>query len=122
MSPKFLRCRLTGGGLLSRLRLQLFDQHLPGEKSVLPLIPGGLTFHLDSGRSMDQLDARGDFIDVLPAVASRPDKRLFEVRFVDSQCSHALGKLLTEIGMVVRRMNAIRLPAPTRPRDLEIVG
>jgi hypothetical protein len=71
---------------------------------------------------MNQLDARGHFIDVLSAVASGPDKGFFEVRFVDSQCSHASGKLFTEIGMVVRRMNAVRLPLPTRPRDLEIVG
>lgn len=82
----------------------------------------GLAFHLDSGRSMGQLDAGGHFIDVLPAVASGPDEGLLKVGFVDSQCSHASGKLLAEIGLVLRRMYETRLPPPTRLRDLEIVG
>jgi hypothetical protein len=40
-----------------------------------------------------QHDAGGGFVNVLPAVPSRPDERFFDLAFAHPELSHALGHL-----------------------------
>ena len=73
-------------------RFDLVEQEPAGEEAVERLLARGLTFHLQPGRTMQQHDARGSLVDVLPAVSARTDERLFDVGFAHAEGEHALGQ------------------------------
>jgi len=77
--------------------LQLFnfvEQQPPGNESIESLLTGGLALNLEAGWAVEQHDAGGRFINILPAVASGFDKDFLDIGLAHSQGGHALGKLL----------------------------
>ena len=59
--------------------LRFFQQKAAGEKTVEPLLSGGLAFYLQAGRLVHQHDAGGGLVDILAAVAARTDERFLDV-------------------------------------------
>ena len=74
-------------------RLDLVEQQSAGDEAVEALLPRGLTFHLHAGWPVQQHHAGGGLVDVLPAMATGADERLFNVGFAHAQRGHAPGKL-----------------------------
>ncbi len=83
-SPESLPCDPLSG-------FQLLEKPLQSEFPIPSLIPRLLTFHHDAGRPVQEHHAGGDLVDVLAAVAARPDKRLLKVALPDSQPPKSLG-------------------------------
>ncbi len=108
---EFLAANLLDSGAFccdaaSPHRLDLIQQKPPSQKSVEPLLPCLLALDLQSRGTMQQHDASRCLIDVLPAVTSRADEYLFDIRFAHAQRSHALGKLRLFIRCHLERAHA----------------
>lgn len=94
----FLAADLLGagafGGDVARAEgFDLVEQQAASEKAVEALLAGGLAFDLQTGRSVQEHYAGGGLVDILAAVAARPDEGLFDVGFTNTQSGHALGQL-----------------------------
>ncbi len=98
LTAEFFPLRLFRGAVFLQMGGDLFEQQFFGEEPVLALVARGLTFDLQSRRPVDEHDAGGGFVDVLPAVSAGTDKGFLEVSFTDAQGRHALGKLVIVSG------------------------
>lgn len=71
----------------------LVEQEPAGKKAVETLLTCGLAFDLKTRGPVEQHHAGAGLVDVLTAVAARPDKRLVDVCFAHAERGHALGEL-----------------------------
>ena len=69
--------------------LNLIEQQAPGDVAVQSLLARFLAFNLESGGAMNQHDARGRLVHVLPAVAARAHKGFLDVRLAHAEAGHA---------------------------------
>lgn len=69
------------------------EQQAPRQEAIQSLLAGGLRFHLQPGRAMNDHDAGGSFVDVLATMSARANKSFLQVRFLHTQFQHALGEL-----------------------------
>ena len=74
-------------------RFDLVEQEPAREIAIEPLRARGLAFDLETRRTVEQHHARGGLVDVLAAVSTRADKRLFNVGFPHAERGHALRQL-----------------------------
>lgn len=82
-----------GGGAFFAEGFNFIDKQLASEKAVETLLASFLAFDLNAGRTMEEHNAGGDFVDVLSAVTTGADEGLFNVGFADAEGHHALGEL-----------------------------
>ena len=54
--------------------LNFIQKQLASKQTVLTLLPRGLAFDLQAGGTMEQHDAGGRLVDILPAVSARADE------------------------------------------------
>src|SRR5206468_3329969 len=66
-------------------RLNFIEQQSPSDKSVEPLLPGRLTFHAQTSRTMQQHDAGGGLVHVLAAVPTAAHEAFLEVSLAHAQ-------------------------------------
>lgn len=94
---------LDTAALFSRLPLSLrfnfVEQQCSREHAILTLMPTGLAFHLNAGRAMQQHDAGGSFVDVLPAMAAGSDERFLDVRLANAESGHSRRELIFVAGV-----------------------
>lgn len=83
-----------GGGLALAAELDFVQQQATGQDPVASLMAGLLAFHLNARGPMNEHDARGSLIDVLPTMPSGPNKRFLNVLFADAEGRHALAKFV----------------------------
>jgi len=81
------------GGPGRALSFNFIEQQFAGERAVLPLFTGRLTFDLRSSGTMHQHDAGRSFIYVLAAMPAGADEGFFNVFFPHSETGHALREL-----------------------------
>ena len=72
----------------------LVEQQATRDEAVHSLLARCLAFHLHAGRTMEQHDAGGNFVDVLPAVAAGADERFLDVRLAHAERGHALREMV----------------------------
>jgi len=70
-----------GGHITLLSRLNLVEHQPAGDEPVQPLLPGGLTFDLQTGRTMQQHHAGGRLVDILTAMAAGADKGFLQIGF-----------------------------------------
>jgi len=93
LAADFLGLGAFGGHVTGAPGFDLVEQKSAAQKAVESLLACGLAFDLQTRWSVEQHDAGGGLVDILAAMPARTDKGLFDVRFANTQCGHALGQL-----------------------------
>lgn len=91
LPAQFLDALPLSVGSLAPRGLDLIEEQLSGEDTVLSLLTGGLTLDLNARRPMHEHHARGDLVHVLPAVSAGAHKGLLDVALANAERNHALG-------------------------------
>jgi hypothetical protein len=94
LAPYLLDTSAFGGDLPGLFTFDLIQQQPASNEPVKTLLTCLLAFYLQACGPVDDLHTGGEFVDVLAAVPPGFDKRLFKIRFANTQCGHALGQLL----------------------------
>ena len=97
LAAHFFCACLLGGSSVSLDRFDFVEEELACEGTILPLLSRGLAFHLDTGRAMKQLHARGSFVHVLPAMTAGPNECFIDILFPDAEERHAAGEWIFRI-------------------------
>jgi len=98
LAAKFFDTGPFGGGPFFSNQLDLVEKELAREKTIQTLLTRFLAFYLQSAWPVQKHHAGGGLIDVLAAMPTGADKRLFYIRFAHAKGSHALGKLRFFVG------------------------
>lgn len=94
LAAEFFDLRPLRGQPVLPLLLDLVEQQPARDVTIHPLLPGILAFDLNARRPMQQHDAGGNLVHVLPAVPAAADKRFLNVHLAHAQRGHALRKLV----------------------------
>jgi hypothetical protein len=92
LAAKFLNASALGIRAALPKGFDLVQQKTTGEKAVLSLMPRGLTFHLQTGRAVEQHHAGRVLVDILATVPARTNKTFFNVLFANGERDHTLGQ------------------------------
>ena len=74
LSAKLFDACLLRSAAASLEGFDLVEQKLAREGTILPLLPRDLALHLNSRRTMKQLNARRRFVHILPAMSTRANE------------------------------------------------
>ena len=89
LPAQFLDALPLGVGAFAARGFYLVEEQLPGEDAVLPLLSGSLALDLYAGGPVQQHDAGGDLVHVLPAVAARAHEAFLNVALAHAERGHA---------------------------------
>ena len=109
LAPDFLDSGYLCRHLPGLFPFNFVEQYPPGNEPIESLLTCRLALHLEAGWAVEQHDARGRFIDILPAMPSRSHKGFFDIGLTHPQGGHPLGKLLCLIRVHRKRSHRSNL-------------
>lgn len=91
-------------GASSSVALDLVEEQAQRQFAVSGLVPGRLAFDPGPGGTMEQHDAGGRFVDILPAMAAGADEGFLDVFRAHVQRLHAESLRIVDAGEIRRRV------------------